>query len=711
VTVRGLTVIGSCLVALLLAFAIALPARADEVVLKSGDSVVGRIVEENEKEVVIETDLGRMRLGRDVIKEIRRGERAGPEETAEGPKRGAKLAWRVSDVAPGIRPVGVGPLLLVVWAKGGVSALDPENGTLKWTALEANTTITGICADSSGAYVATSKGEVMRIDLRAGREGSVMWRTGFRGAVRGAPLLHRRGIFVFVPGRGLYGIDSANGKIRGLLELDLELDTPLASIAGEIAAGDAQGRVLLFGKKGTELPAAVETPGRWNGRELATSLRNLLLASDEKLTVYDPVAGKVVRHLPVPGLLAQPFAGDATRAFVEVDGALTGLNPQTGRILFQATELGRVTHLTVTGTSLLATTADGDLVSISPANGKVNWRTRLRSPGVCAPLLVGGRAVVLTEEGAVEAHVETDEPQPDPPAGAAERGPAPEEAGTRVVHSPDGYSAAVPDSWEVSEDVTRGTVSIGLRPRADAERFAGAEELARRSLELTGKLAVLVTPMTEETAQELGLRYLENERREAKEAGYETEKRTVKTVTVGEEKWDQVSLEQIYAEATESKEVEGETIPAEKRFLKRAFFRSLDSKRRIWVELRCPIEFAEAAAKDLEALTASIFPEADSFTPSAEVQVAERVLGALNETDLEATMPHLSDPLRERTQSRPPVVGRRRYRLLDRTSEPIGKFRELRVRIDQGDQTGYASLLLAREQNRFVVVEWLHLFK
>lgn len=70
-----------CLLAIACAAALASTARADEVILKTGGAIRGRIVSESEQEVVIETGAGTVKVERARIREVTRSPRQPPART------------------------------------------------------------------------------------------------------------------------------------------------------------------------------------------------------------------------------------------------------------------------------------------------------------------------------------------------------------------------------------------------------------------------------------------------------------------------------------------------------------------------------------------------------------------------------------------------------------------------------------------------------
>lgn len=98
----------TALLSFLLVAAVAATARADEVVLKNGGLLRGRVVSEDENEVVLQTDSGPVKIPRDKVKEVVRSKGSPPPaESASGedakpePERKGSDADRAARVARG----------------------------------------------------------------------------------------------------------------------------------------------------------------------------------------------------------------------------------------------------------------------------------------------------------------------------------------------------------------------------------------------------------------------------------------------------------------------------------------------------------------------------------------------------------------------------------------------------------------------------------
>lgn len=479
------------LTAIALAILLSLPAFADEVVLKSGGRFSGEIESVTDEEVVILTDIGRMRFARALVEEIHRD-----DDEAEGPSgTAAEVRVTIPDVRADVAPAVAGARVVLARREGGVTAFAADTGEEAWSSNEGGTGICGVAADPGGVYVATTEGTVFRLNPTNGER---LWIAGTGRSIEGAPLLFRRGVFVFGPGAGLFGIESATGLLRGLLEIATTLDTPLAVAGSHVAAGDRDGRLLVMNADGTELTAVAETNTPWGGRPLATSLGGVALGGGQTLTVFDTDAGRVAREFPVPGLAGQPLAADAGRAYVLEGGVLAARDLVTGRSVWRNETVGGIARLGEMAGALLATTADGKLLALSIGDGRTRWSLDLPAPASGEPVVAGELVWVVTTDGECvvcapgtgAAPAKAGSPSATTPEAAPATAPEPEPtpvAAGRTIHSPDGYRVDIPKGWEFSENLTRGSVSLGLRME---ERAAGGAAAAEASLLRSMTIAV-----------------------------------------------------------------------------------------------------------------------------------------------------------------------------------------------------------------------------
>jgi hypothetical protein len=143
----------------------------------------------------------------------------------------------------------------------------------------------------------------------------------------------------------------------------------------------------------------------------------------------------------------------------------------------------------------------------------------------------------------------------------------------------------------------------------------------------------------------------------------------------------------------------------------RRFVRQITAGLLAEVRFAYPESLRGAVEQEFLALLAVFRPEDQEWRPAPEVTVAEEVLSALNHGDLEATLPHLGDPVWRGPDAPKPRTGDVTYRVLSREAVAVGRFSRVRVRIDAPEGTRFADLLLGLSDGRWLVMDWAPLFR
>jgi outer membrane protein assembly factor BamB len=627
---------------LLLLLCLSGPAAADEVVLVSGATLTGVVVAEDEREVSIRTELGLIRVPRDRVAEVRRD---GSAAAPPAPVAASmERVFSLEGIDPAVAPASAGAFVAVALAGGRVVAVDPRAGGTVWSSAPVPEAIAGLAADPSGVYVSTGTGGVARLDPRDGRR---LWAVAAATRIHGPPLVTRRGVFVFAPGEGLVGLDPATGNRRGALLLpEFVPDTPLAATEDSILVGEAGGAAVAFSADGTAPRGYHETGVRWNGAPLAISGRRLVVAAEGGLVLLDEAA-TAGRTLALPGLIAHPLGADPVRAFVSLGRGPAAVDLRTGRVLWRSEAAGRVTHLAGEGARLLAATDEERVVALSPSDGRVLFTADLGSPAASAPVAFGDGFVVVTADGRCLGFGPAATPPPPPP----------DTGGAATFRSADGYRFELPAGWTVYEPSIRGEVSVALRPDSAAgatPAFRGLDAAGRSLLATRSEIAIRVLPAQASPAQE-------------------------------------------FREVPADRATPGR--------VHREFVRQMDGRRLLTLSFACPETLRAAAEPGLLDILHGLAPD-DAGPVAEEVAAAEAVLDALNRGDLEPVLPLLGTALWKSGDAGKPAMDGVTCRLLTRSSREAGRFRRVRVRIDDAGATRFTDLLLGSEGGRMVVTDW-----
>lgn len=571
--------------------------RGDALELRSGGKISGEIEAETPDEVVIRTSVGVIRVGRSEIVRILRTSNPAPDSREPLPSDGTEQTGprlRIKGVRPGVTPVATRGHLVLAMERGGLTTVDVSTG-LKPAEFIVNPRlgpVTGLAADSGAIYITTKEGAVARIDRVNGR---ALWTTPLGSRVFGAPLLHRRWVFLVVPGRGLLSLESSTGVIRSTLPLDIEPDTPLVPAGAGVAIGGTDGRLLLISGDGREILSTIETSSRWFGRPPAVTLNRVAVAGKGKLLLIPLVQGTSAREAAI-GLMHHPLAADPSRVYCELMGTLTALTPLTGRVMWRATETGEVGRLTIGRTEILVTTSDGHLCAVSLGGGKTLWSVGLGAQGTCPPLQVAGRVAVVTERGECQILDPSNLPPDEDPVAEV----VPAEVPKGRFRSPDGYSIEMPRGWMVSKRLSKGRASVGLKPSevGARKRFQGISEADLSELLQSGHVLIRVIPAGGESSSDLALGYLMEEQSHAREGNYRLGPPSITKSLMGGREWTQVDFS-----------VDQEVPGGSRTLHKRSLVERLPNDRAVWIELLAPEASREECLEDLERLVASFVME------------------------------------------------------------------------------------------------------
>ncbi|MCU0726621.1 MAG: PQQ-like beta-propeller repeat protein [Planctomycetes bacterium] len=483
-----------------------------------------------------------------------------------------------------------------------------------------------------------------RLERYDPRNGRRLWSTVAASRLDRPPLLTRHGLFAFAPEEGLVGLDPASGRCRGTLLLhDLVADSPLVATEDTMFLAEAEGAIVAFGGDGASTRGYYETGLRPHGAAPKPSGRRVVVTAGERLVLLDETAAEL-HSFAIPGLLTHPLGADPVRAFVALGGGTAAVDLRTGCLLWRNDAAGRLSHLVVDGPRLVATTTGERLVVLSPADGRILTSADLGAGSASPPLLFGARILAITVEGDGLGFEPDSTPSP----------PDPVEKGPVTFRSPDGYRFALPAGWAVHEPSIRADVSVAVRPRTTDPLFAGLDAMERSILATQTEIAVRVLPAPG------------------------TPMADFREVPVRR--------------------------PAPGRVLREAV-RQIDAGRLVTLSFLCPDLVREIAEPAFREVLGTLIPDDDEPVPE-DVRVSESVLDALNRSDLEPALPFLGTALWKEGGVSKPGMGGTVYRPLERRTVEGGRFRRLRVRIDDPSGTRFGDLLLGRESGGWVVTDW-----
>ena len=326
-------------------------------------------------------------------------------------------AWRVSIGAGSTNkgqlaasPVVADGKIFTIDTQAVVRAFDAQTGATLWQSQVRGEAATagvlfggGVSYDNGRLYATNGAGYAAALDANTGGR---FWQVRPGGPLRGAPTIANENVYVVTQDNQLFALDPGDGKTRWTGSGAVEM----AGVFGSASPAAAQGTVVAGFSSG-ELNAYRYENGRilWQDALARTSV------STAVTTLSDIDAEPVI---------------DAGRVYaVGQGGRMVALELVTGQRIWEINIAGTATPW-VAGDWLFVVTDEGQLLSISRANGRVRWMTQLRryrdekdkkgQVGWVGPVLAGERLILANSlgeiafvspyDGAVQATVPTGMP-------------------------------------------------------------------------------------------------------------------------------------------------------------------------------------------------------------------------------------------------------------------------------------------------------------
>jgi len=260
-----------------------------------------------------------------------------------------------------------------------------------------------VCGTKSGKIVA------VRID-----SGRILWTFDTKGAIVGRPAIGRMGLFVGSGDGCLYRFDAGTG-----LPLWPEPYCTDAPIRGDVAlAGD----LVLFAEATNKVYAvhAVDATFAWeyhrdrpeamsadgNASPVVAGDRVLAGFSDGFLAALDAATGRELWTTDLGRDHSGSIDVDATPVVVgdrvfasSFSAGPTCLRLSDGEVLWTARHFGPSQVLPIDGGRIAFGTADGEVVAMEAATGKVFWTTKLETSAAFAPVRIRSRLLVGGDRG------------------------------------------------------------------------------------------------------------------------------------------------------------------------------------------------------------------------------------------------------------------------------------------------------------------------
>ena len=319
--------------------------------------------------------------------------------------------------------------IFVMDANSTVFALNATDGKIIWSTstlpegVDASSLGGGVSCEDNVVFVTTSLGEIFALD---GKTGKQKWKKTLSSPSRMAPFVYERRLFVTTVANEAYALNAKNGDIiwshQGMSELTgiLGTATPAAS-ASLVVIPYSSGEVFAL-RSENGFPAWSDTLSSLLSVDSISSIPHVRARPVIKDNAVYLIShgGKLVKVDLLSGIRSwqKEFSGINTPAVVEnslflitVPGELVALNSGTGDV-YWAVKLPKPTdnkYVVWTGPlavkdRLLVCGNNGEILCISPKNGKVSHTLRENDSFVQPPILVNERLYVLGESGTLYAY-------------------------------------------------------------------------------------------------------------------------------------------------------------------------------------------------------------------------------------------------------------------------------------------------------------------
>lgn len=330
-------------------------------------------------------------------------------------------------------PVIGGGRLYAMDTDGVVHAFDAQTGRSLWTqsfrikGSGASAVFGGGAAyDSNRVYITTGMGEVAALDAESGK---VLWQVKPAGPMRGSPTIAFNAVYAMTQDNQLFALNADDGSIVW----NVSASIGLSGVFGVAAPAVGQGTVVAGFSTG-ELVAYRYENGRtlWSDALARTSLSTTVgvltdidadpiidrgnvfaLGQGGRMAAYELVTGQRVWELNLAGISTPAIAGNWIFTLTDDDKLLciergTGKARWATQLTAYRNEKKKKNPIYWTGpvlanSRLWVANSEGEIMSVSVADGSVAPFTRVGSAVSLAPVVAGQTLYVLDDGGKITA--------------------------------------------------------------------------------------------------------------------------------------------------------------------------------------------------------------------------------------------------------------------------------------------------------------------
>jgi outer membrane protein assembly factor BamB len=314
-----------------------------------------------------------------------------------------------------------------------VRALSPENGGTVWQAQVRGANAPegalfggGVAYDNGRIYATNGAGDAAALDAKTG---AIVWRVRPGGPLRGAPTVANDNVYVVTQDNQLFALNPANGATRwsgsGAVEIAgiLGASSPAAA-QGTVVAGFSSGELNAYRYENgqnlwqdalarTSISTSVTQLSDIDADPVIDAGRVYAVGQGGRMVAIELITGQRVWEINVAGISTPWVAGDWI--FVVTDDArLLALSRTTGGIRWM-TQLTRYRDVKdkkgridwvgpiLAGDRLVLANSAGQLVYVSPTDGRVLGTQDTRMSVSLQPIVANNTLYVLHDNGQLTA--------------------------------------------------------------------------------------------------------------------------------------------------------------------------------------------------------------------------------------------------------------------------------------------------------------------
>lgn len=330
-------------------------------------------------------------------------------------------------------PVVSGDRLYVMDTKAQIRAFDTKTGALVWTVSFGSDGKDrkavwggGVSVSGDALYATNGLGDVAALNAS---DGSILWRKRPSGPLRGAPTVAFGNVYVMTADNQIFALKASDGSV----DWQEAGATELTGVFGVGAPAFAQGTVVAGFSSG-ELNAYRYENGRvlWGDALARTSTttsvaaladidanpvidrgRVFAIGKGGRMVSLELVTGQRLWEINLAGISTPWVAGEWV--FVVTDDArVLCIARNSGKVRW-VTQLARYrsekkkkdpiswTGPVLAGDRLILANSQGQLVNVSPTDGKVQSSVKSGGPVMLSPIVAGNTLYVLDNDGRLTA--------------------------------------------------------------------------------------------------------------------------------------------------------------------------------------------------------------------------------------------------------------------------------------------------------------------